>query len=98
MRSAAFTPQGEAFVGAPCVKLVDCESYAAFKPNGDLFIRLRILNESETAMTNAPVRIYYNHRNEENLLAKFQASQDGLSYSDVHLTIPAEHLNALKVL
>ena len=40
--------------------------------------------------------IYYNHRNKENLIAEFHASQAGLSYSDIHLTIPFEYISALK--
>jgi len=94
--TTAFTPQGQAFAGSPCVKLVDCESFAKFDENGDLFIRLRILNESKTAMIQAPVRIYYNHRNEDSLLAEFHMALEGLSYSDVHAVIPFEHISAIE--
>ena len=91
-----FTPTGEDFVGAPCVKLVDHESYASFQSSGDLFVRMRILNESGTDMAPAPVRIYLNHRTEENLLAAFQMSQAGASFSDIHMTIPFKRLSVIK--
>ncbi|MGM0452628.1 MAG: hypothetical protein ACQERN_05645 [Thermodesulfobacteriota bacterium] len=90
--TVAFTPQDRDFDGAPCVKLVDSESYARFEADGDLFVSLRILNESETAMTKAPVRIYYNHRTEKNLLAEAQTTQEAMSYSDVHFTIAFENM------
>ncbi len=95
-QTVEFTPAGDDFVGSPSVKLVDHESYASFMPNGDLFVRLRVLNESGTDMSPAPVRVYLNHRTEENLLAEFKTTQTGSSFSDIHITIPFERLNAIK--
>ncbi len=95
-QTVEFTPSGEDFVGAPSVKLVDHESYASFMPNGDLFVRLRVLNESGTDMSPAPVRIYLNHRTEGNLLAEFNMPLAGSSFSDIHITIPFERLSVIK--
>lgn len=41
---------GSTFTGSPCVKVVNYESYARFDRSGDLSIRMRVLNESETPM------------------------------------------------
>lgn len=94
-RGYSFTPSSEAFEGSPCIKTVDCESFAEFENDGDLFIRLRILNESSAPMEDSSVKIYYGSRKEENLIAEFNTSLGAESFSDIHLNIPMEHIYVL---
>ena len=82
-------------LGAPNVKLVDVESYAAFDQNGDLAIRMRVLNTSTAAMKAAPVKLYYRHKSDATLIASFELALEGETYKDIELAIPFKNLDAI---
>ena len=86
---------GSSAEGSPCIKIVDHESFAKFDEQGNLEIRMRVLNESSIAMKNTPVELHYRHKTDKALIAGFSMNLDGMAYSDVHISVPFSTINAI---